>query len=154
MRVRLVNFLKERSLLWNKDIKKDCGCSLFELKNMVYSFVSGDRFISGFDFFCIWLRSIIGNIKMFNLNKIFFIYEEDEEEILGLYSEKFVLVFVFVIIYFKVKCIRIVKNFRICDECYYLVEYIFLLYGYEILLSDIKCLYYIENGYCFCGDYW
>lgn len=154
MRVRSANPLKERSPPWNKDTKKDCGCSLLELKNMVYSFVSGDRSTPGFDSLCIWLRSITGNTKMPNLNKIPSIHEEDEEEILGLHSEKLALAFALVTTHSKVKCIRIVKNFRICDECHHLAEYISSSYGYEILLSDTKCLHHIENGHCSCGDYW
>lgn len=54
---------------------------------------------------------------------IYDIEEEEKENVIGIYSEKLVFVFGFFRIFFGM-VIRIVKNFRICGDCYFLMKYV------------------------------
>lgn len=150
---RSVNPLKEKSSKGHKYTRKDCGCSLLEFRNMVYVFVSGDR-SPGLNSVYDWLKSIAVNIKLSVSNTMLGIHEEEEEEICEVHSEKLALGFALVRTDYKVKCIRIVKNLRICEECHYTAKYISSSYGCDILLHDSKCLHHFKNGRCSCGDYW
>lgn len=146
----------ERSVraLGNLDLKKPCGCSLLELKNQVYQFVSGDRCTSGLSAISSWLKSIEENIELPDSESMHYVHEEDFEEVSGLHSEKLALGFALLNTDFKVKCIRIVKNYRICEDCHCTAKYISSAYGCEILLNDTKCLHHFKEGRCSCGDYW
>ena len=149
---RSVNPLKEKRSQEHKDTRTNCGYSLLQFRNMVYSFVSG-RHSPGLNSVYNWLKSIAVNIKPAVSNTRLGIHEEEEEEICGVHSEKLALGFALVISGYKVKCVRIVKNMRMCEECHYTAKYI-SSYGCEILLHDSKCLHHFKNGRCSCGDYW
>lgn len=146
--------LKEYRPWKNIDVKKPCGCSLLELKNQLYLFLSADHSTPGFNSLSDWLKSIAGNVESPDSNKIQNLHEEDPEETCGLHSEKLALAFALLNTDFKVKCIRIEKNFRICEDCHRTAKYISSAYGCEILLSDTKCLHHFKEGRCSCGDYW
>lgn len=151
---RSANTLKEHRTLGNTDLKKPCGCSLLELKNQVYPFVSGGHATPGLNTLSTWLKSVAENVKLPDSKNMHCLHEEDLEEISGLHSEKLALAFALLNTHFKLKCIRIVKNFRICEECHSTAKYISSAYGCEILLNDTKCLHHFKEGRCSCGDYW
>ncbi|KAL9229167.1 hypothetical protein vseg_004663 [Gypsophila vaccaria] len=154
VRGRSIIPVEERSLPGNIDLKKLCGCSLLELQNVVYTFVSGDTVIPGFESVYKWLNSIADNVKVPELKNMAFIDEEDEEDFRGVHSEKLALAFALLSSQCKVKRIRIMKNFRICNRCHCTAKYISATYGCEIFISDTKRLHHFRNGHCSCEDYW
>ncbi|KAK9758305.1 hypothetical protein RND81_01G221800 [Saponaria officinalis] len=146
--------VEERSVPGNIGSKQPTGCSLLESQNVVYVFVSGDSSIPGFESVYKWLKGIAGNVKLSGSKNMAFIDEEDEQEFSGVHSEKLALAFALLSSQCKVKCIRIMKNFRICESCHRTAKYISSTYGCEILISDTKRLHHFRNGHCSCGDYW
>ncbi|KAH9608474.1 hypothetical protein KSS87_010507 [Heliosperma pusillum] len=130
------------------------GCSLLELQNVVYEFVSGHNAIPDLSSIYKWLKSIEDNVKLPISKNMACIDEEAEEDICGVHSEKLSLAFALISSQCKIKCIRIMKNFRICESCHHTAKYISSTYGCEILISDTKCLHHFRNGHCSCGDYW
>lgn len=79
--------------------------------------------------------------------------EEVKEQILRYYSEKLVIVFGLISILDKVM-LRIMKNLRVCNDCYMVIKFIFKFVGREIIVRDVIRFYYFKNGLCFCWDYW
>lgn len=141
---------------FEKDFKvpKLIGHSWIEVKNVVHSFVAGDRSKSCSDHLFSWVESVSKEVKAFDLHRGFYIEEEESEEIIGVHSEKLALAFAFVCGPSAPQSIRIVKNLRMCGDCHWMAKYISMKYGCEIYLSDSKCFHHFKSGRCSCGDYW
>lgn len=69
------------------------------------------------------------------------------------YSEKLVLVYGMLSIDFDY-IIRIMKNFRICEDCYIFMCGIFKIMGREVVVRDNMRFYYFCDGVCLCGNFW
>ncbi|GAB4842115.1 hypothetical protein Ancab_012073 [Ancistrocladus abbreviatus] len=152
---RSADFSKERmSQNRRGGIKKVRGCSLIEVRNTVYSFVTGDQSVPGLDSIHTWLRNIPGNIKQPDSHAIPCIEEEEKEEICGIHSEKLALGFALVSTACTVHPIRIMKNFRVCGDCHSTAKFVSSSYGCEIFVNDTRRLHHFKDGSCSCGDYW
>lgn len=95
-------------------------------------------------------------VKGYKFDIVLVLYDmDDEEKELDLvqYSEKLVVVFVFMVL-FEGVLIRIIKNLRVCGDCYVVFKYILVIKNREIMLRDGSRFYYFVNGKCFCDDYW
>ncbi|GAB2291810.1 hypothetical protein Dimus_026061 [Dionaea muscipula] len=145
------NSLKER--MPHKSRSKLRGCSLVEVENTVYSFLTGDQSSPAFHSTYAWLRSMARNIHLPDPHWIFGIEEEDREQICGIHSEKLALGFALNGTARNGRFIRIMKNFRICRDCHSTFKFVSSSCSCEIYLSDTKCLHHFKNGNCSCGDY-
>lgn len=91
---------------------------------------------------------------VFDIFCVFYNFNEEEKESLFCgYSEKLVIVFGILNIFFG-RIIRVVKNFRVCNDCYIVIKFIFKIEKREIIFRDVRRFYYFKDGICFCGDYW
>ncbi|KAJ0087017.1 hypothetical protein Patl1_09216 [Pistacia atlantica] len=88
--------LKVRKLEKENSVKKSPGQSWIEIKNMVYTFVTGDHSKSYSDLLYSWLQKILENIKAHHSHSGLSIEEEEKEEISGVHSEKLALAFALV----------------------------------------------------------
>lgn len=75
------------------------------------------------------------------------------EDFFRYYSEKLVLIFGLMILFLG-KVIRIRKNLRICGDCYVFFKFVLKLENCSVVIRDLICYYYFEDGKCLCGDYW
>lgn len=75
--------------------------------------------------------------------------EEEKENVFVYYSEKIVIVFMFISILERL-LIRVVKNFRVCVDCYLVIKFVFKVYEREIVVRDRSRFYYFKDGFCFC----
>ncbi|GMH23399.1 hypothetical protein Nepgr_025242 [Nepenthes gracilis] len=153
---RSAEFSKERPIHKKSSATTNTvrGCSLVEVENTVYSFVTGDLSIHGFDSIDIWLKGIARNMKQPDSHDFLCIEEEEKEAICGVHSEKLAMGFVLAGAASNVRCVRIMKNFRVCRDCHSTAKFVSSSYGCEIYLSDTKCLHHFKDGLCSCGDYW
>lgn len=79
--------------------------------------------------------------------------DEGKEWVVCYYSEKFVIVYGFISMFFGI-LICIFKNFWVCIDCYIVMKFILKIIKCEIIVRDVYWFYYFKNGECFCGDYW
>ncbi|KAH7567213.1 hypothetical protein ACOSQ2_011301 [Xanthoceras sorbifolium] len=134
-------------------LRKSPGQSWIEVKNRVYTFVTGDQYKSYSNLLYSLSQCMQENVKA-RSHCGFCIEEEEKEEISGIHSEKLALAFALVGSYHSPQIIRIVKNIRMCADCHETAKYVSKTYGREIYLSDSKCLHHFKDGHCSCGDYW
>lgn len=152
------NVLEMRKLMKEYKVKKEFGMSWVEVKNKVYIFIVGDKSYLRREEIYVKLNEIRDlMIKVgydFVVEIDFYDVDRSEKELLLFYySEKFVVVFVFIVIFSGV-FIRVKKNFRICVDCYIVFKFICEIVFREIIVRDVNRYYYFKDGFCFCGDYW
>ncbi|CAN0906532.1 Pentatricopeptide repeat-containing protein At1g19720 [Linum grandiflorum] len=141
---------------WIQDTQqppKLIGESWVEMKNAVHSFVSGDQSKRYSRLLVSWIDTISKEIKGKEWQGLC-ISDEENEEVVGVHSEKLALAFAFVCCAVKPQTIRIQKNTRICGDCHRMAKYVSLKYGCEIYVSHSTCFHYFKGGRCSCGDYW
>ncbi|CAL8995651.1 unnamed protein product [Prunus brigantina] len=133
--------------------KKFLGQCWIEVKNSLHTFISGDRLKLCSIFLNLWLQNIEEKAKTPDFcNEL--CVEEEEEEIGWIHSEKLAFAFALSGSPSVPKCIRIMKNLRMCGDCHRIAKYISVAFGCDIYLSDAKSFHHFSNGRCSCGDYW
>ncbi|KAJ8635829.1 hypothetical protein MRB53_010096 [Persea americana] len=132
------------------------GCTWTEVKNTVYAFSTGDLSMPDSTVIYAWLDSMEEEMKVrakdFPDIQLYF-EEEDEEEIVGIHSEKLAIAFNLIGTP-AFQSMRIIKNLRMCTSCHRIAKFISGITGREIFLKDSKCLHHFKNGQCSCKDYW
>ncbi|KAF6170256.1 hypothetical protein GIB67_013231 [Kingdonia uniflora] len=123
------------------------GHSWLIAKNMVHSFMTGDRLDSTSE------ESRVAGPSD-SREKQLSIEEEEKEKIAGVHSEKLAMSFALIDSPYTSQSIRIIKNMRICRDCHKTAKIISLKYRREIYLYDSKRLHHFKNGKCSCRDYW
>ncbi|GFP95292.1 pentatricopeptide repeat-containing protein at1g19720 [Phtheirospermum japonicum] len=121
-------------------------CSWIEDKNVVHTFVSGNRG----KYMNSWIENVELNMKGSVYDDVFRVLDEESGDI---HSEKLALGFALVKLR-EFRTVRIVKNVRMCEQCHKFAKMVSKMHTCEIYVSDSKCLHRFENGVCSCGDYW
>ncbi|KAL3840276.1 hypothetical protein ACJIZ3_024867 [Penstemon smallii] len=134
--------------------KESLGWSLIEDKNIVHTFVAGDYCQLDGKSVQSWIKSIESKAKPLKYSGMLDIQEEEREESGGVHSEKVALAFALINSSQTFRCVRIVKNFRMCQNCHMFAKLISKAHGREIYLNDSKCLHHFKDGICSCADYW
>ncbi|CAN1193328.1 Pentatricopeptide repeat-containing protein ELI1, chloroplastic [Linum perenne] len=147
-----------RTLMREKGVEKEHGCSSIEVNNKVHEFVAGD-----------WRhpKSRAIHLKVEEMNEWVKVHghaprtetvlhdlgEAEKEQSLRLHSEKLAIAFGLI----STKpgtTIRIVKNLRVCTDCHMVTKLISKITGRKIIMRDRNRFHHFENGLCSCGDYW
>ncbi|XP_011629070.1 pentatricopeptide repeat-containing protein At5g40410, mitochondrial-like [Amborella trichopoda] len=147
-----------RALMRERGLKKDPGCSFFELNGKVHSFVVGDRSHPESEKIYARLKTLVeksrevGYVPMteFVLHDV---EEEMKEELLWCHSEKLAIAFG-LLTTSKGTPIVITKNLRICGDCHNAAKVISSLEKRDITIRDSKRFHHFNQGSCSCGDYW
>ncbi|GLJ23736.1 hypothetical protein SUGI_0450010 [Cryptomeria japonica] len=150
--------IKVRSLMKERMVKKNPGCSLIEINNKVHSFLVGDRSHLDFDKIDAMLENLAVHMKeagyVPNTNFVLHDVEEEvKEDLLGRHSEKLAIAFGLI----KTSPgtpIRITKNLRVCGDCHVATKFISMIVKREIIVRDAKRFHVFRDGNCSCGDYW
>lgn len=146
--------LKVRKLEKENTRRNSFGQCWIEVKNLVYTFVTGGWSESYSDLLYSWLQNVPENVTARSSHSGLCIEEEEKEEISGIHSEKLALAFALIGSSQAPHTIRIVKNIRMCVHCHKTAKYVSKMHHCEIFLADSKCLHHFKNGQCSCGDYW
>lgn len=136
-----------------RENKENLGQSWIEVKNRVYTFVSGGKCHPNAELAYSRIRSIREKFKGFNSCRMF-CFEEEESEEICVHSEKLAFAFSLAKSPQASKTIRIVKNLRMCTDCHFTAKVISKAYGCDVYVSDSSCLHHFRDGHCSCGDYW
>lgn len=140
-------------------IKKEFGWSMIEVNKVVCIFVVGGEKNDVIRKVFEKLREIMlrfrveGGYVLDIKNVLYDVEDEEKEDVVFKYSEKFVVVFGMVSL-LEGNVIRIVKNLRICKDCYIVMKLIFKVYLVDIVVRDRSRFYFFKVGFCICRDYW
>lgn len=112
----------------DRGIKKSIVCSWIEVKNEVYVFFFGDIIYFMCDVIYAELERVIVLVievgYVFVIGIVFYDVEDDEKiYMVCSYSERLVIVFGFISIYFGIRFF-IIKNIRICEDCYVFIKFV------------------------------
>ncbi|GMG99006.1 hypothetical protein Nepgr_000846 [Nepenthes gracilis] len=147
-----------REVMEKKGIKKTPGCTMIELDNEIYEFVSGDKTHK----LCKEIYEMLNEMGR-ELKKAGFtpttsvvlldIDEEDKEDALNRHSEKLALAFALLRTPPR-SPIRIVKNLRVCNDCHAATKFISKIYNRQIVVRDRTRFHHFMGGICSCKDFW
>ncbi|KAK9100781.1 hypothetical protein Scep_024211 [Stephania cephalantha] len=147
-----------RNLMEKKGIRKVPGCSMIELNDQIYEFVSGDKMKDQYEEIHKMVDEMGREMRRAGYvpttsEVLLDIDEEDKEDALNLHSEK--LAIAFALLNSRPGApIRIVKNLRVCGDCHSATKFISKVYNREILVRDRKRFHRFRYGSCSCNDYW
>ncbi|XP_010533552.1 PREDICTED: pentatricopeptide repeat-containing protein At1g19720 [Tarenaya hassleriana] len=134
--------------------KKPLGQSWIEVRNMIYTFTTGDKSKLCMDFLYPWLKTVSKLDDRGEHHGELLIEDEETEATHGFHSEKIAFAFGLTSSSLAPRTIRILKNVRMCRDCHQIAKDISRRYGCDIFLDDTKCLHHFKNGGCSCRDYW
>lgn len=136
-----VDFL--RKVMKDRRVVKVFGCSSIEVKNVVYEFFLGDgvKFNIYIKFYRV-LDEMVKELKFvgYVFDILVVVYADmsdyEKEVMVRYYSEKFAIVFGVLNIFLGIM-VRVVKNLRVCRDCYNVVKLIFVVFGRKVVFRDV-----------------
>ncbi|XP_068657334.1 pentatricopeptide repeat-containing protein ELI1, chloroplastic [Aristolochia californica] len=147
-----------RTLMKDKGIQKEPGCSLIQVDNKTHEFVAGDTKHQKIKGIYNMLEELGVLLKREGYvpeteTVLHDIDESEKERVLQVHSEKLAIAYGLI----STKpgtTIRIVKNLRVCLDCHTVTKLISKITGRRIVVRDRNRFHHFENGSCSCGDYW
>lgn len=149
---RLRKFLKET------EVKKERGKSWIEIKDMVHSFMVGERNHPKIAEIYLKLDNLIEELKKLDyMVKTEYdhhcVEESSKRDLLRHHSEKFALAFGLMCLPPNAP-VRIMKNLRICGDCHSFMKITSTFTGREIIVRDTNRFHHFKDGCCSCRDFW
>ncbi|XP_062026449.1 pentatricopeptide repeat-containing protein At1g25360-like [Rosa rugosa] len=149
---------KVRTLMRERGVKKEPGCSWIDVENMVHVFMVGDTLHPEVHEVYKYLEQLV--LKMRKLGYVpdtkFALHDmesEHKENSLSTHSEKLAVAFGIMKLPLGAT-IRVFKNLRICGDCHNAFKFMSRVVGREIVVRDAKRFHHFRNGECSCGNYW
>ncbi|KAA0058787.1 hypothetical protein IC582_002481 [Cucumis melo] len=150
---------KVRSLMRERGLSVDPGCSWVEIKGKVHAFLSGDnsharsKEINGVldGFYSKMKESGFGNLKSSFTSEI----ESSKADIFCGHSERQAIAFGLINTAPGMP-IWVTKNLYMCHSCHNMVKFISTIVRREISVRDVEEYHHFKDGVCSCGDegYW
>lgn len=111
---------------------------MVEIGGVFYEFFVGDDFYFETKEIYLMVEEIMNRMRIegyfINTNEVLFDLDEEVKEIfLFFYSEKLVVVYVLLKISVGI-LVWVVKNFRVCGDCYEVMKIILRVYNWEIIV--------------------
>ncbi|XP_017701144.3 pentatricopeptide repeat-containing protein At3g24000, mitochondrial-like isoform X1 [Phoenix dactylifera] len=148
-----------RSMMRERGLKKEAGCSSVEVENKRHVFVAGGgchpnrkeiyKELEELDEKCRY----IGYVPMTEC-VLHDVDEAQKELILSCHSEKLAVSFALLQTRARKGVIRVIKNLRVCGDCHNWMKFASEVAGREIILRDSRRFHTFKDGKCSCGDYW
>jgi pentatricopeptide repeat protein len=149
---------KLRTMMKEREVKKQPGYSFIEVNKEVHTFLVGDRAHPQSEKIYAMLETLYGQMKeagfVPNTNLVLQDVEEEmKENMLCSHSERLAIAFG-IINSSPCTPIRIMKNLRVCNDCHNATKFISRVVGREIIVRDANRFHHFKVGLCSCGDYW
>eukprot|EP01018_Ginkgo_biloba_P004806 Gb_36676 [translate_table: standard] len=147
-----------RTMMKDRRVQKEPGCSWIEVNKQVHAFHVGDKSHPQTHKIYAKLESLYTQMKAagyvpdtsFVLRDI---EEQRKEQILCHHSEKLAIVFGLLNMS-PGTTIRVIKNLRVCGDCHSATKFISKIVAREIVVRDANRYHHFNDGQCSCGDYW
>ncbi|RZC92822.1 hypothetical protein C5167_028081 [Papaver somniferum] len=153
--------IRVRSLMREKGLKKDIGCSWLEAESRRHLFVAGD--VSHPQRKDIYMKLEEVNRRCRKIGYVpmteYVLHDVDKlqkEAIVGCHSEKLAVSFALLQNGNGRKhgVIRVIKNLRICGDCHNWMKFASSVENRDIVVRDSCRFHFFKDGICSCGDYW
>ncbi|KAI3851143.1 hypothetical protein MKX03_021501 [Papaver bracteatum] len=153
--------IRVRSLMREKGLKKDTGCSWLESESRRHLFVAGD--VSHPQRKEIYMKLEDVNRRCRKTGYVpmteYVLHDVDDlqkEAIVGCHSEKLAVSFALLQNGNGSKhgVIRVIKNLRICGDCHNWMKFTSNVENRDIVVRDSCRFHFFKDGICSCGDYW
>ncbi|KAM2511799.1 hypothetical protein TB1_035254 [Malus domestica] len=146
-----------RKLMRDGGITKTPGCSWVQLKNRVYSFVTGDRSNERSAEIYKFLIDMGEKMRLAGHvpNTDFVLQDVDREEKVGIpcnQSEKIAVAFGILNLNGE-STIRVFKNLRILGDCRNAIKFMAKIVGLQIIVRDSLRFHHFKNGDCSCRNF-
>ncbi|CAM6124798.1 unnamed protein product [Calypogeia fissa] len=147
-----------RTMMQERGVRKEPGCSWIEVDNKVHEFVVGDTSHPEAKAIYTELNKLTEKLKAEGYmpdTQIVFqnVDEEDKELALCSHSERLAIVYGLMHIP-RGKPICVQKNLRVCSDCHTATKLISKVTGREIIARDANRFHHFKDGVCSCGDQW
>ena len=149
---------RTRKVLKESEAKKERGKSWIEVKNMVHSFMVGERNHPRIAEIYSKLDDLVEELK-----KLGYLAKTEEDlhdvedcrkhELLRHHGEKLAVTFGLMCLPPNAP-IRIMKNLRICGDCHSFMKLTSRFTEREIIARDANRFHHFKNGNCSCRDFW
>lgn len=149
---------RTRKFLKENEVKKERGKSWIEIKDMVHSFMVGERNHPRIAEIYSKLDNLMEELKKLDYmvetdHDHHFVEDSKKHELLRHHSEKLALTFGLMCLPPNAP-IRIMKNLRICGDCHSFMKLASSFTGREIIVRDTNRFHHFKNGCCSCRDFW
>ncbi|PHT30819.1 hypothetical protein CQW23_27156 [Capsicum baccatum] len=152
------NVRKVRETMLDREVNKEPGFSWIQIKNTLYSFLSGNKTCDHVDEIYPMLREFCTSFQAegyipetkFVLRDV---EEEQKQNELLYHSEKIAVVFG-ILNTPNGSPVEIMKNLRICGDCHTFMKFLSKATHRKIIIRDGNRFHHFSEGFCSCGDYW
>ncbi|CAK7341853.1 unnamed protein product [Dovyalis caffra] len=150
----LEGILRVRTMMRERKLKKDPGCSYVESKERVHLFFAGDRnhpqtneIYKKLD----ELENLVKDLDGSKKND----HERREEYLdsMGVHSEKLAVAFSLLNTKKETEIV-IIKNLRICRDCHLFIKLVSKIVYRQFVVRDATRFHHFKNGFCSCKEYW
>ncbi|KAK4367128.1 hypothetical protein RND71_015008 [Anisodus tanguticus] len=147
-----------RETMLDREVNKEPGFSCIQIKNKLYSFLSGHRRYDRVDEIYSVLKEFYSSFQAegyipetkFVLRDV---EEEQKQNELLYHSEKIAVVFG-ILNTPNGSPLEIMKNLRICGDCHTFMKFLSKATHRKIIIRDGNRFHHFSDGSCSCGDYW
>ncbi|KAF6154156.1 hypothetical protein GIB67_016408 [Kingdonia uniflora] len=147
-----------RLRMWDNCVKRTLRCSWIEVNNTVHEFFMGDRSHPLTDRIYLMLSELGTRLKLAGYEPktelvVHNVHEDEKEDALFTHGEMFAIAFGFISTNHETT-ILIMKNLRVCTDCYEATKIISKIASREIIVRDMSHFHLFKDGKCSCNDYW
>ncbi|XP_074591883.1 pentatricopeptide repeat-containing protein At5g66520-like [Curcuma longa] len=147
-----------RTLMNDRGVKKEPGCSMIEMDGRVDEFIAGGKSHPRAKEIYAMVNEMLERIRaegyVPDTSGVFHdIEEEEKENPLYYHSEKLAIAFG-LLNTSSGGTIRISKNLRVCKDCHTASKFISKVFNRDIIVRDRNRFHHFKGGECSCRDYW
>ena len=148
-----------RSLMKNRGMKKEPGCSWVVVEKTLHGFKADDRGHPEYEAIRAAWGALLERMEreegyVANTEAVLHdVEEEQKRDMLSGHSERLAIVFAIMRTQ-PGTAIRVTKNLRVCIDCHAATKVISKVVGREIVVRDLSRFHHFAGGQCSCGDFW
>ncbi|CAM0954463.1 unnamed protein product [Alopecurus aequalis] len=153
-----VEVAEVRRIMKQQGVTKEPGCSWMQIRNKVYSFITGDKQHEQIKEIESTLQDLYTSLRTTGYvpDTEFVLHDIDEEQkqsSLLYHSEKLAVAYALLVTPNGMP-IQIMKNLRICGDCHTFIKFVSHVTKRHIDVRDGNRFHHFRNGSCSCGDFW
>lgn len=146
-----------RTVMHERDIHKEPGCSWIEVDNKIHEFVSGNTSHPEAEDIYAELKRLTESLQVEGyipaVRLVLHNINEDKKLAICSHSERLAISYGLLHTPYS-KPIRVYKNLRVCSDCHTATKLISKMTRREIVTRDANRFHHFKDGVCSCGDYW
>lgn len=148
-----------RTMMQERGIRKQPGCSWIEVDNKIHAFYKGDTSHPEAEEIYAELSRLTEHIKAEGYTPetglvLHDIHENERESVLCSHSERLAIAYGLISSPNVSSPLYVYKNLRVCSDCHTATKFISKVTRKEIVVRDANRFHQFKDGVCSCRDYW